>query len=177
MGIRVRELVTERLLLRPVEPSDTEALHRLFTDPDVRRYLWDDVVIPVETVEEVVVASGESFRRFGFGQWILSERAAPAEIIGFCGLRHFHEPPKVEILYGLYPSRWGRGFATEAARAVLARGFENCDLERIYAGADPPNGSSFRVMERLGMRPWRRLEINGQEAAYYVLEREARQHD
>lgn len=170
-------LRTERLLLRPVCDGDTDELHRLFVDPAVRRFLWDDVSIPRRTAVEVIAASRESFSRFGFGQWTARERGDPDVIVGFSGLRRFDEPsdpPKVELLYGLYPSHWGRGLATEAARAVLERGFESCGLERIYAGADLPNRSSFRVMERLGMRPWRRLEIDGQEADYYVLERPSR---
>lgn len=167
-------LGTDRLVLRPVTEGDTDELHRLFTDADVRRFLWDDVSIARQTVAEVVAASRESFARFGFGQWVACEQPAPEVVVGFCGLRHFDEPsdpPKVEILYGLYPSHWGLGLATEAARAVLECGFEGCGLERIYAGADLPNRRSFRVMERLGMRPWCRLVINGQEADYYVLDR------
>jgi RimJ/RimL family protein N-acetyltransferase len=57
----------------------------------------------------------------------------------------------VELLYGLYQNFWGRGLATEAARAVLRFGFEEVGLEEILACADLDNPASVRVMERLGM--------------------------
>jgi RimJ/RimL family protein N-acetyltransferase len=70
-------------------------------------------------------------------------------------------------LYGIKPQRWGQGFAAEIAAAVSRRGFEINGLERIYAGADPPNKASFRVMEKIGMKFDARVTINGVEALYY----------
>jgi RimJ/RimL family protein N-acetyltransferase len=55
------------------------------------------------------------------------------------------------VWYGLSPEHWGRGLATEAAEAMLRFGFEQRELEEIWAGADLDNAASFRVMERLGM--------------------------
>ena len=90
--------------------------------------------------------------------------------VGFCGLRHFGEPPQdVEILYGLLPAHWGRGLATEAARAVLDHGFSR-GLPRIFAGADSPNAASFQVMARLGMRHHGTRVLNGVEAVYHSLD-------
>jgi [ribosomal protein S5]-alanine N-acetyltransferase len=165
------EIETARLRLRPCVESDIDALYRLWTDPDVRRYLWDGVVITREQAAEVVGASAESFGAHGFGQWVILARGG-GELIGFCGLRHFGEPPEVEVLYGLAPQFWGRGLATEAARAMLADGFGRLGLERIYAGADPPNAASLRVMEKAGMAFDRRTRVNGLEAVYFVARRE-----
>jgi [ribosomal protein S5]-alanine N-acetyltransferase len=166
------ELETARLRLRPCVESDVGALHRLWTDPQVRRYLWDDMVIGREQAAEVVRASAQSFAAHGFGQWVIYPREG-GELIGFCGLRHFGEPPEVEVLYGLRPAFWGRGLATEAARAMLGDGFSRAGLRRIYAGTDPPNAASVRVMEKAGMTFDRRTCVNGLEAVYYVVTREA----
>jgi ribosomal-protein-alanine N-acetyltransferase len=172
-----RTLTTARLFLRPCEAGDLEALHALWTEPAVRRYLWDDVVIPRETAAEVLRASHDSFARHGFGLWTLWPRVGAERLIGFCGLRHFGDPregdpPEVELLYGLEPAQWHQGLATEAARAVLTFGFETAGLSVLYAGFDPPNLASRRVLERLGMRYARRVSIDGIDTIYWSLDRE-----
>lgn len=165
---------TARLLLRPFVPGDLEVLHRLWTDPAVRRYLWDDEIIPRATVQAVIEDSLDNFQQRGFGFWTLNCKDDP-QPIGFGGLRQFKDEQsgadEIEILYGLAPAHWGKGLATEAAQAVLRYGFAEVGLETIYAGADPPNEASFRVMERLGMKLARRTTVNGLEAIYYVMTR------
>ena len=101
-----------------------------------------------------------------------------SQSVGFCGLRCFGfegEPSGTdegEILYGLTPSEWGKGFATEASLEVLRYGFLKLGLMCIHAGADPSNKDSFRVMERLGMKFLRPTVIGGLDAIYYALNRE-----
>ena len=151
-----------------------DVLHRLWTDPAIRKYLFDDEIITRERAEQEVRGAIECFWTRGFGQWLVLEKGLP---IGFCGLRPFGEPPEVEVLYGLAPEHWGRGLATEAARAVMASAFEEHGLGRLYAGADPPNTASFRVMERLGMKPVQRARSGDREALYYAVSREAFSHD
>lgn len=165
---------TTRLLMRPFAVSDIDALHRLWTDPQVRRYLWDDEIISRETAQAAIEESIKNFQQRGFGFWTLSLKDDP-QPIGFGGLRQFNDEQsgadEIEILYGLAPEHWGRGLATEAAQAFLRYGFEELRLENIYAGADPPNEASFRVMERLGLKEPRRTTVNGLEAIYYVMSR------
>jgi ribosomal-protein-alanine N-acetyltransferase len=166
-------LETARLHLRPVDAGDVDALHRHWTDADVRRFLWDDVVIERGVAEDVVRSSEESFAAHGFGFWAVRPReAAAGEPIGCVGLRHFGDPPEVEVLYSIEPRWWGRGVATEATRAVLRFAFEALGLPLIHAGADVPNAASFEVMRRCGFRFDRRRRINGLDADYWVLARE-----
>jgi ribosomal-protein-alanine N-acetyltransferase len=70
------EIRTGRLLLRPLMREDLEAIHRIWTDPEVRRYLWDGERIPKEKAEAVLAGSIESFESRGFGIWGLSTRRA-----------------------------------------------------------------------------------------------------
>jgi ribosomal-protein-alanine N-acetyltransferase len=163
-------LETPRLQLRPIGPDDLEVLHRLWTDPDVRRFLWDDIVIPVDRVVTEIDRSIASFYIDKFGLWAVSQRD-DADVIGFCGLRRFGGGTDVELLYGLYPRYWHQGLATEASRAVLHYGFAQFALERIYAGSDPPNAASQQVMQRLGMTYSKRLKINGLDADYFAITR------
>lgn len=169
-------LETHRLVLLPFTPNDLDFLHGLWTEPQVRRYLWDDLVIARAQAQAVIAASQESFNLDGYGFWRVDLKESDS-LIGFCGLRHFSNAQvgteRVEILYGLNPLQWGKGLAAEAARAVLGFGFEELMLKQIYAGADPPNVASFRVMERLRMRFDHLTELNGLAASYYVITREA----
>ena len=167
-------LATARLLMRPFATDDVDALHRLWIDPGVREFLWDDRIIPRETAIAVVESSVDSFVSHGFGFWSICFKN-DTKLIGFAGLRHFTEDGgatrEVEILYGVAPAHWGKGIATEAARAVLRYGFEDLELVNIYAGADPPNAASFRVIEKLGMKFARKTLVHGLEAVYYVMNR------
>ena len=172
MGSNEAEFVveTERLLLVPFKQGDVDALHALWTDPDVRRYLWDDVVIPRTTAEEIVTASEADFRARGYGFWSLYRREDPeGGLIGFCGFRPFEGSDVPELLYGILPSFWGRGLVTEAGRAAIRFGFERCSMARIVAATDTPNQSSVQVMQRLGMVFEARREHHGLDTVFYAL--------
>lgn len=165
------EIQTERLRMRPFTADHLDDLHQLWVTPGVRKYLWDDAAISREQAMEVIESSTESFRAHGFGLWAVYPKDEE-RLIGFCGFRHFGEQQEVEILYGVSPERWGEGLATEAARAMLRCGFEEHGFDQIYAGADPPNAASFRVMEKTGMKFAKRVHLNGLEAIYYVMSKE-----
>ena len=166
-------LETERLWLRPFAPVDVDALHRLWTDPDVRRYLWDDIVIARERAAGEVQDSIVSFRDNGFGMWVVMLSGA-TEVAGFAGFRRFG-PSKAckELMYGMAPQHWSRGYATEIAQALLRFGFEVLGAERIWARTDPPNAASIRVMEKAGMTYAGRERDGDLDVVTYVMERSA----
>jgi RimJ/RimL family protein N-acetyltransferase len=167
----VEGIRTERLLLRPLRREDEEPLYRLWNDPEVRRYLWDDQPVSREQVAEQIEISLRHFETLGFGQFALFPLQDPGLLIGFAGLRPFGERRDIELLYALDPPWWSGGLATEAAFAVLRFGFEELGLEEVYAGADPPNLPSFQLMERLGMTFAFDTVINGLPARYHRLGR------
>ena len=143
--------------------------HALWTDAEVRRYLWDDVLISRDRAEEVVRAVSASFARDGRGMWLVCEKAVDVPC-GFCGFLPREEPDRAELIYGLVPSVWGKGYATESARAVIEYAFEKLNVPRIAAAADLPNTASVRVMERLGMRFVRRETVHGNDLVFYEIE-------
>lgn len=167
------QIITARLRFQPFTLDDVDALHSVWTEPDVRRYLWDDKVISRETTEEVVRASLASFQEHRLGFWTLRLLVNEATVMGFCGLRFFADPPEVEILYGITPAHWGQGLATEAAKAVLRYGFEELQLSKIWGGADAPNLASIRVLQKLGMTYEKTVPMPLGEGPYYSLHREA----
>ena len=165
----MQKILTPRLTLRPFTLEDVDVVHTLWTDPAVRRYLWDDVVIPRARVEEMIRAIIAGFERNGRGMWLIYENAAESPC-GFCGFLPRKEADRAEIIYGLAPGAWGRGYATESARAVMEYGFGTLNLPKIGAAADVPNTASQRVLERLGMRFVRREVMYGVDLVFYEIE-------
>jgi ribosomal-protein-alanine N-acetyltransferase len=168
---KITEIETERLVLRPLRANDRNDLHHLFTDPDVRRYLWDDEILPIEQTWAVVQESLRRFAADGTGLFAVARRGRPPmpPTIGFGGFWPF--PQGLEILFGLAPAQWGRGLATELVRTLLRYGFEELELERIAGSADAPNAASLRVMEKVGMQRVEKVGKGGRETVRYTLAR------
>ena len=165
-------LRTERLLLRPLADADVPALHRIYNNPEVRRYLWDNQSVSTDTVREVLEQSDACFAEFGAGFFVIELGDQPGKVAGFCGFRRFEGGDQPELLYGILPEYWGEGFVTEAASAVLRHGFQECDMQFVIAATDTPNQRSVRVLQRLGMFFRERREFHGLDTVFYGLRRE-----
>jgi RimJ/RimL family protein N-acetyltransferase len=148
-------ICTDNVLLRALRRDDIDALHALWTAPEVRRYLWDDIVISREVAQQVVDSHLATVDRFGLGYWALHvpPPMSPAEapVAGFCGFRFIDDGPEIELLYALQGEHWGKGLATEACAAALGYLWRSTGYQRVYARTDPPNIKSVQVMLRLGM--------------------------
>ncbi|MEJ8646197.1 GNAT family N-acetyltransferase [Streptomyces sp. MS1.HAVA.3] len=145
------ELRTERLALRGWRESDLEPWAALNADPEVREYF------PGVLTREQSEASAARFQadidQRGWGWWAV-EVAATGEFIGFAGLDPVDEDMPftgVEAGWRLARSAWGHGFATEAALAAVAFGFETLALPEILAVTTATNVRSQAVMRRIGM--------------------------
>lgn len=147
-------IVTERLELRQARPEDLDLWAALDSDPDVVRYLYNDVLPRERSAERLAAA----IPRVAFAMehdvaQLVVVRRDTGEAIGNVLLVWTSEVHRSgEIGWVLAPAHTGYGFATEAARALLALGFDGLGLHRIVARADARNRASVRVMERLGMR-------------------------
>jgi len=140
---------TERLRLHPFTLADEDVLFAMFRDDGVRRFLLDGVLVEREWVRAEIEASTRRFAEGGLGIFLARDRIGD-QPIGFAGFRPFHEPPVLELLYGLYPAFWGRGLATEMARAMLTLAFVGHGREVVDTAVDAPNAASLRVLARLG---------------------------
>ena len=159
--------------MRPLVPEDLDAVHRLWTEPGVRRYLWDGEEISREKARTMLVRSAESFREHGFGLWAVIRKGSGA-LIGFCGFWPSGEDGLGgELLYGISTPYWGSGLGTEAARAMIRHGFGEIGLDRIVAGANTQNAASLRVMQKAGMLHDGQDLRNGHDLTYYALTRDA----
>jgi ribosomal-protein-alanine N-acetyltransferase len=165
-------LATERFLLRPLTLDDVGALHQLWTTPEVREFLWDGETILLARTVAVVTESLRLCKEKGFGLWG-GFRHGNALLVGFGGFWRFHNPPELELLYGVAREFWGQGFATEIAQAVISYGFSVLNLSDIRASTDAPNYASQRVLEKLGFIFVRRAMVDGLDTVFYRLPRPA----
>jgi RimJ/RimL family protein N-acetyltransferase len=145
-------LTTERLVLRPVTAQDREVLLAHWTLPDVRRFLFDDEALSAAEVTETIEDSVRDFAEGGYGVWLIQEQGR-AGLAGTAGLRPL-EDLGLEIFYSLAPGSWGRGYATEAARAVVRYALGPLGLPEVLAEVDEGNTASVAVVKRLGMTPF-----------------------
>ncbi len=154
-------LTTQRLTLRPFAADDLDALARIYGNAEVMAIRKYGALTREQTAVKLdkIVAH---WKAHGFGMWAVSEQGDDT-VIGECGLRYTddpedNDPTEIELSYGLLPSHWGKGLATEAARAALDFGFGPGGIERVIAIAQGQNTGSHRVLEKLGMelvRRWR----------------------
>lgn len=147
-------LETERLLLRRFTEDDLDHLVELDADPDVMRFVTGGVVTPRETVEtEILPAYLEYYERFdGLGYWAVVEQGTGA-FVGWLEFRPVADAPGVvELGYRLRASAWGKGYATECARALIDLGFSDLGVERVVAYTMVVHEASRRVLEKAGLR-------------------------
>ncbi|MCZ1012812.1 GNAT family N-acetyltransferase [Streptomyces noursei] len=145
------ELLTDRLTLRRWRAADLEPWAAMNADPEVREHLGD--VLTREQCDASVARFQAEFDQRGYGWWAVEVRTT-GEFIGFAGLDRVDDGlpfTGVEIGWRLARSAWGHGYATEAATAVLAYGFDTLGLPEILAVTTATNLRSQAVMRRIGM--------------------------
>ena len=146
------ELRTECLLLRHWRDADRDAWAALNADPEVRRYFPN--VLDRAAADAEADRHAERLERRGWGLWAV-EVVDGDPFIGFIGLNEARVEapfnPSVEIGWRLARSSWGRGYAPEGARAVLAHAFGVLGLDEVVSFTAVGNSPSRRVMEKIGM--------------------------
>jgi RimJ/RimL family protein N-acetyltransferase len=151
-GLETYVLTTARLGLRPHQPGDEPFMLQLNSDPEVVRYTGDGPFAELSEAEAVVASLARQYREERMGRFLAIELATGAPI-GWCGLKRLSPGGPVDLGYRLLRSAWGRGLATEAARACVAYGFGELGLHRLIAKVAPDNLGSVRVVTKLGFQP------------------------
>lgn len=174
-------LETSRLILRPFVAEDLEAVHAMQSDEEVVRYLYGEAKSPHETrelLDRKIAGSAWTAE----GDWLgaaVVERAS-GTTVGDISLNWVSERDRTaEIGFIFDPRHQGKGFATEAARALLEWSFETAGLHRVIGRLEARNTASARVLEKLGMRleahfvenEWVKDEWQS-ELVYAILDRE-----
>jgi ribosomal-protein-alanine N-acetyltransferase len=141
---------TERLRLRLFQSEDVNDYFTLIhNDIEVMRYITGKT-LPIETTQRTIERYQQHFEQYGYTVWAVMDNVT-GDLTGHGGLITLPTGTDVEIDYGFGKSYWGKGYATEVARALFRYGFEEAGLPSIYALAFPANHASIRVMHKLGM--------------------------
>jgi ribosomal-protein-alanine N-acetyltransferase len=162
-------MVTERLLIRPFTPADLEAIHTVYADPEVMRYIPGGPCDRAGTLARLQSLI-EHQEEHSFSKWAVVEKERD-EVIGDCGLQYLAGGPDIELGFHIARSQWGRGYAAEAGRACLAWARAE-RRERVVAIVAPANRPSIRVLEKIGMRCAGTAQYFGRNWLLYVAEHE-----
>jgi ribosomal-protein-alanine N-acetyltransferase len=153
MGTSDRQLVLEtaRLRVRRIDIEDLEVMLGLYSDPEVVRWVGNGEPFDRSLCEKWIGITRADYAKLGYGMFALVERQS-GDVIGFAGLVHLYSQADVELKYALRRDRWGQGFATEAASALLMYGANQFGLSYVIATTAPENEASHRVLLRAGMQ-------------------------
>ena len=156
-------LETERLLLRHFTEADADALLEMERDPDVLRRVGRKPLADADAYRAKIRSVFLPYysRPGGYGAWAVIEKAS-GEFVGGCSLRPGRDadvaaalgygPDDVELGYGLRKPSWGRGYATELARALVRKAFTELAAVAVVASVSVANVASVRVLEKAGLR-------------------------
>ncbi|MBM7572400.1 GNAT family N-acetyltransferase [Aquibacillus albus] len=161
---------TERLRLRDMKENDKDNLLEIFSDPIAMKY-YPSTKNEEETVRWITWTRN-NYRKFGVGLWVVEDKDT-GKFLGQCGIvpQKIDGEVQMEIGYSFLREVWGRGFATEAARACKEYGIGTLELTRIISLIDPENTASIKVANRIGMVFEKNIMKWGKTLALYAVEK------
>ena len=138
---------TPRFLLREIDPAvDAAGIHEMNLDPEVLRWVHDEPFASVEATRVFYERYVREVYPSGFGRLSVIDKTSGA-FVGWCGLKLVEG--EIDLGYRFLRKHWGKGVATETARACVEWGFRERDVERIVAWVHPRNIASARVLAKL----------------------------
>jgi len=165
------ELQTERLLIRSLAAEDAPALAAIWSDPDVTRFMGGPRDYE-QTCRDLLSEAAESSTDPADTLYPVIERSS-GRIVGDCGFleKDVEGETETELIYVFAKAAWGRGYASEAARALCTFAADRLQLPRLIALIDPENRASARVAEKAGMRFWKQtIRPTGKRMQVYLKE-------
>ena len=149
-------LETERLILREFIPSDDVGMFELDSNPEVHKYLGNNPIQSIEQAREVIKGVQQQYIENGIGRWAAIEKDT-GNFIGWSGLKFIREYENNQINfydvgYRLIPKYWGKGYATESAKAAIKYGFTEMNLGEIIGTANVENKASRNALEKCGLK-------------------------
>lgn len=171
-------LTTARLRLIPAAVNDLDELWALWTEPQVRQFLWDDVAIRRDEAHKTI-RDFEALAAQGLGLWTILQRETPGRLVG-CGAQTRvgtaaqYYPPiagAIEPLVALAPRFWHRGYASETLTALVEYATESLRADRLVGVTDVPNIASDRLFRRVGFVVCAETDGPRHRLRHYRLER------
>lgn len=148
----IPSLKTPHLILRPMRNSDAPSLFAILHQPGILRYFPNpEPPASLRLAERFIDWQISHWEKYSLGWWAVTLRGQDT-LVGWNGLQFLPETDEVEVGYLLSQKCWGRGLATEGARAALSYGFDLLGLKQIVGIVHPQNIASQRVLEKAGMQ-------------------------
>ncbi|MBK8314620.1 MAG: GNAT family N-acetyltransferase [Acidobacteria bacterium] len=168
----MKVLETERLVLRQLSFDDADFIVTLLNDPSFLQNIGDKGVrTNADACSYLSNGPIASYARFGFGLYLVGLKDS-GDSIGICGLLKRDELDDVDIGFAILPKYWSKGYAVEAALAVMAYARKVIELNRIVAITKPDNAGSIRVLEKIGFRFEKMIKLSdeGHELKLFASE-------
>lgn len=169
-------LETPRLILREVEDADLEGFFEMDSDPEVVRYVSAPPVTHRHQSLEVIRFIQNQYTLYGTGRWAVVLKST-GEFLGWCGVRPMTEKTVngrsdfADLSYRFLRKHWGKGYATEAAKASLDHGFQVMGYPEICSYPHKPNVASQSVLEKLGMKRKNEFVMDGKTMVWFEKNR------
>jgi RimJ/RimL family protein N-acetyltransferase len=164
-------LETERLIIREHVLSDAPFFFTLNSNYNVVKYTGDSSFKMIAEAEKIVQYVMNQYKENGYGRWLVTEKET-GNPIGWCGLKFHTDTKETDIGYRLLESAWGKGYATESAKACIDYGFKHFNLNRIIGDAIKENTASINVFKKLGMTYLKDSLLDNIESVVYELKKE-----
>ena len=166
---------TERLILREILQTDIEGFFQLDSDPEVHRYLGNNPVQDKDQVKDVIKFIRQQYVDYGIGRWGIIDKQTK-DFIGWAGLKfvtkktnnHIHY---YDLGYRLRRKYWGKGIATESAKASLTYAFEKLKVEEVFAMADIENIRSDNVLTKVGLKFIETFDLDNIKHNWYRIDK------
>lgn len=166
---------TERLILREVLLTDLDGFFELDSDPEVHQYLGNKPVNDKEEIKAYIKSIMQQYKNNGIGRWAIIDKKTK-DFIGWAGLKLITEKTNnhinyYDLGYRIIKKYWGKGIATEAAKAALAYAFDKLNATEVFALADCKNMGSNNVLTKVGLRFVEEFDVDGVTHNWYKIEK------
>ena len=163
---------TARYILRPMIATDAAGIFELDSNPNVHLYLGNQPIKTMAEAEATVKYVQNQYVKHGIGRWAVVDKKTQ-EFVGWSGLKYEEyvrtDMNYYDLGYRLREKFWGKGIATETAKASLAYGFQTMNLEEIFAGAHVENAGSNAVLQKVGLEHLETFIFDGEPHHWYRI--------
>lgn len=163
------QLDTQRLLLRSFMRTDEEKYIKIMSNRNVTYYLGNRQEKSESQIRDILIYFEDIWKTYGYGVFAIIEKKS-GELIGQCGYLPIKENGEIELLYALDEKAWSKGYALEAANAVLNYAWRNYSWENIVAMAYVQNKASIKTLINLGFEFKKKVNMYGGELMKYELD-------
>ncbi len=164
-------LETNRLRLRRLTLNDARFILALLNEPSFLQNIGDKRVRSIEDARSYLINGPiASYRRYGYGLYAV-ERKDSQVVMGICGLVRRDGLEETDLGFAFLPFFWGRGYAVEAASAIMTQAREEIGLRHVVAITVPENHRSIRVLEKVGLRFQKMIRLSEEGEALRLYSR------